>query len=66
VLSSSIGIKSGPVNIFLYADNMSSRISKCINRPKITAKRRKDISNLIHKFGFEMPRYSVCFRANRP
>jgi hypothetical protein len=66
VSSSSVGTKSGPINIFPYADNISSRISKRINRPKITTERREDISNLIHKFGFEMPYYSVCFRANRP
>jgi hypothetical protein len=45
---------------------MSSRISKRVNRPKITAERREDISQLIYKFGFEMPRYSAYFRANRP
>jgi hypothetical protein len=66
VLSSSVSTKPGPINIFPYADNMSSRISKCIYRPKITVERREDISNLIHKFGFEMPYYSVYFRANRP
>ncbi|OBS15592.1 hypothetical protein FPOA_16820 [Fusarium poae] len=32
----------------------------------VAAERREDISNLIHKFGFEMPRCSACFRAERP
>jgi len=45
---------------------MSSRVSKRVNRPKVASERREDISNLIHKFGFEMPRCSACFRANRP
>ncbi|KAG8664456.1 uncharacterized protein FPOAC1_013794 [Fusarium poae] len=45
---------------------MSSRVSKRTNRPKVAAERREDISNLIHKFGFEMPRCSACFRAERP
>ncbi|RFN43890.1 putative brtn [Fusarium flagelliforme] len=45
---------------------MSSRVSKRVNRPRVVAERREDISNLIHKFGFEMPRCSACFRANHP
>jgi hypothetical protein len=47
------------------ADNMSGRVTKTVSRPKITAERRGDLAKVIEKFGFEMPRCSACFKANR-
>lgn len=45
---------------------MPDRVLKSSARPKIAANRRADVAKLVDKFGFEMPRCSACFRANRP